>query len=59
MSSEDRPLVSVIVPVYNESATVSTLLESVITKELTDTDKEVIIVESNSQDGSRDANNQR
>jgi SAM-dependent methyltransferase len=49
-----RPLVSIIVPVYNERTTVATLLESVIAKELRDADKEIIIVESNSDDGSRE-----
>ena len=48
-----RPLVSVIVPVHNEHRTVARLLETLTAKELTGADKEIIVVESNSNDGSR------
>lgn len=49
-----RSLVSVIVPVYNEHETVTTLLKELIAKELIGVDKEILIVESNSDDGSRE-----
>jgi glycosyltransferase involved in cell wall biosynthesis/SAM-dependent methyltransferase len=48
-----RPLVSVIVPVFNEHKTVGTVLESLRAKELEGLDKEVIVVEGNSTDGTR------
>lgn len=49
-----RPLVSVIMPVYNEHKTVTTVLDTLIAKELKDADKEIIIAEGNSSDGTRD-----
>lgn len=45
--------VSIIVAVYNEAATVGTLLERVWDQPLPGIDKEIIVVESNSNDGSR------
>jgi glycosyltransferase involved in cell wall biosynthesis len=50
----DRPLLSVIVPVYNERATFRTLMDQLIAKELPGIEKEIVIVESNSRDGTRD-----
>jgi glycosyltransferase involved in cell wall biosynthesis len=50
-----RPLVSVIMPVYNERRTVRQVVDRVIAKKLRGLDKELIIVESNSNDGTRDA----
>lgn len=47
-------MLSVIVPVYNEKATFSQLIEVVLAKEIPDIEIEVIIVESNSTDGSRE-----
>jgi glycosyltransferase involved in cell wall biosynthesis len=44
---------SIIVPVYNEQATIRELLDSLLALRLTGVNKEVIIVESNSTDGSR------
>ncbi len=49
-----RPLLSIIVPVYNEKATFSTLMKELLAKELLYLDREIIIVESNSTDGTRD-----
>ena len=48
------PLLSVIVPVYNEHATVVELLDQVLAKRIDGVDIEVIVVESNSNDGSRE-----
>jgi glycosyl transferase family 2 len=45
---------SVIVPVYNERATFKKTMELVLSKEIPGIDLEVIIVESNSTDGTRD-----
>lgn len=44
---------SVIVPVYNEAATAREALDRLLAKEIAGLDIEVIIVESNSSDGSR------
>jgi hypothetical protein len=49
-----RHRLSVIVPVYNERATFRELMDRLIAKEIDDVDFEIIIVESNSTDGSRD-----
>ena len=48
------PMLSVIVPVYNERATVAELLDQVLAKSMEGVDIEVIVVESNSTDGSRE-----
>jgi len=50
----ERRKLSIIVPAYNEGATFDTLMESLLRKELRDLDVEVIIVESNSNDGTRE-----
>jgi len=47
-------VVSIIVPVFNERATVRQLLDTLLMKQLVGARKEVIIVESNSTDGSRE-----
>jgi Glycosyl transferase family 2 len=47
------PRLSVIVPVYNESATFPKLIETVLAKDIDGVEINVIIVESNSTDGSR------
>jgi len=49
-----RLLVSVIMPVYNEHKTVTTVLDRLIAKELKGVDKEVIVAEGNSSDGTRE-----
>ncbi len=46
--------VSIIIAVYNEARTVATLLDRVWAQPLSDVTKEIIIVESNSTDGSRE-----
>jgi len=48
---EKRPLLSVIVPVYNEEATVETLLERVVAAPF---DKEIIVVDDASTDSTRE-----
>lgn len=47
------PLLSVIVPVYNEIATVGAALEAIIAKRVAGWAMEFIVIESNSPDGSR------
>ena len=49
-----RPLLSIIVPVYNERATFATAMDAVLAKTLPHVDREIIIVESNSTDGTRE-----
>jgi hypothetical protein len=49
-----RPRLSVVVPVYNEQATFVPLMEQLLEKTIEGVDIEIIIVESNSQDGTRD-----
>ena len=47
--------VSVIVPVYNEIATLHTALDALVAKRVPGYDLKMIVIESNSTDGSRDA----
>jgi Glycosyl transferase family 2/Methyltransferase domain len=56
VAAERRPerVVSIIVPVFNEQATVRQLLDQLMTKPLENARKEIVIVESNSTDGSRE-----
>ena len=49
-----RPTLSVVVPVFNERATVQTTLDALTAKRIPGWEIEIIIVESNSTDGSRD-----
>ena len=49
-----RRKLSIIIPAYNESAILEPLLQSVMEKQLQGLDKEIVIVESNSTDGTRD-----
>jgi len=50
----EKQVVSIIIPVYNEVNTFSELIDLVINKEITSLEKEIIIVESNSNDGTRE-----
>jgi glycosyltransferase involved in cell wall biosynthesis len=53
--SSDRPLkLSVIVPVFNERATVAEALDAICAKSVPGWELEILIVESNSTDGTRD-----
>ena len=49
-----RPLLSIVLPVYNERTTFEQLIQSVLDKTFDTMDREIIIVESNSTDGSRE-----
>ena len=49
-----RPLLSVVMPVFNERATFEQTLQAVLAKDCPGIDKEIIIVESRSTDGTRD-----
>src|SRR4051812_48242176 len=48
------PVLSVVVPVFNEAATARAALDAILAKEVPGWRIEVIIVESNSTDGTRD-----
>lgn len=47
-------VVSIVVPVFNERATFQAMMDALLAKQLPDMRKEVIVVESNSSDGSRE-----
>ncbi len=53
-SHSSRPLLSVIVPVYNERNTFTQLIQQLLEKTIEGMDIEILIVESNSTDGTRD-----
>ena len=48
------PVLSIVLPVYNECSTFPVLMEQLLDLELTNIKKEIIIVESNSRDNSRE-----
>lgn len=48
------PVLSIVLPVFNESSTFPFLIEQLLDLELVNTKKEIIIVESNSKDNSRE-----
>jgi hypothetical protein len=50
----DRPLVTVIMPVFNESSTFEESINRVLQKEIPGIDIQIIVVESNSTDGTRE-----
>ena len=52
--SEHKPRLSIILPVYNERATFEQLINTVLQKTFEGLEREIVIVESNSTDGSRD-----
>jgi len=49
-----RPVVSIIVPVYNERDTFKTLMDSLLARTVAGVDREILVVESNSCDGTRE-----
>jgi glycosyltransferase involved in cell wall biosynthesis len=55
MSYRERPLLSIIFPAYNEIATIRDTLNDVLAHDVPGLDKEIIVVESNSSDGTREA----
>lgn len=52
--SRTRPMCSIIVPVYNERNTFPVLMAGLLEKRLEGIDREIIVVESNSTDGTRE-----
>ena len=51
---ERRQMLSIVMPVYNEAATASQVVEALLAKRIDGLDLELVIVESNSTDGSRE-----
>jgi SAM-dependent methyltransferase len=49
-----RPRLSVILPAYNEATTFTSLMDLLLNKEVPGLDIEVVVVESNSRDGTRE-----
>lgn len=49
-----RPKCSIVVPAFNEAKSFPTLMDALIKKEMPQVDREIIIVESNSTDGTRE-----
>lgn len=49
-----KPLLSIVLPVYNEKSTFNELIDKLIEKQLEGIDKEIVIIESNSTDGTRE-----
>lgn len=52
--ASEVPLVSVVIPVFNEAPTVARVIDAVLAVQLVGADLEIVIVESNSTDGSRE-----
>jgi 2-polyprenyl-3-methyl-5-hydroxy-6-metoxy-1,4-benzoquinol methylase len=50
---KETPVLSVVVPAYNEAKTFRTMMQSLLEKDLRGIKKEIIVVESNSTDGTR------
>jgi len=50
----ERPLCSIVLPAFNEHETFPVLLQALLAREIPGADKEIIIVESNSRDGTRE-----
>ncbi len=49
-----RPVLSIVVPAYNEAPTLDLALQKLLAKEVAGVDLEIVIVESNSDDGTRE-----
>lgn len=49
-----RPLLSIVLPAYNERATFATIMDALLAKHVEGMDKEILVVESNSKDGTRE-----
>jgi 2-polyprenyl-3-methyl-5-hydroxy-6-metoxy-1,4-benzoquinol methylase len=50
----EKPKLSIVLPAYNEAATFDPLMEAVLRKQVPGLDIEVVLVESNSTDGTRE-----
>ena len=50
----ERPLLSLIVPVYNEKKTFPVMMERVLGKTVPGLDREILLIESNSTDGTKE-----
>jgi len=49
-----RPTLSLVVPLFNEAVTAGVLLERLVAMDIPGVDVEIVVVESNSTDGTRD-----
>jgi hypothetical protein len=49
-----RPLLSIVLPAFNERETFATVMDALLEKEVEGLDKEIVVVESNSKDGTRE-----
>lgn len=54
LPGREKPRLSVIVPVYNERNTFGELMDALVQKDLPGLEKEIVLVESNSTDGTRE-----
>ena len=54
IAKRSRPLVSVVVPVFNEAETIAEVLDELVDLEYEPVDFQIVVVESNSTDGSRE-----
>lgn len=55
VAKRPKPVCSIIVPVYNEKLSFETLMNGLLEKEIDGMEKEIIVVESNSNDGTRES----
>ena len=54
VAERKQPVCSIVVPVYNEKDTFKTLMEALLAKQIAGVEKEIVVVESNSKDGTRE-----
>lgn len=55
VTEHSRPMLSIVVPAYNEGQSFPVMMDALLKKEVAGVDREIIVVESNSRDGTREA----
>ena len=55
VEEHSRPLLSIVLPAYNEGQSFPVIMDALLKKDIAGVDREIIIVESNSRDGTREA----